>query len=80
MAAAMSVASRTAVQACQDPAYGEDVAPDRAARAACRVTDRAAAVLEDRLACHLRHAFGYAVAGRETAEPVGTPKPVRLVA
>lgn len=58
--AAMAVSSRMAVQACLDPAYGEDVAPERTAREACRYGDRETAMLEQRLARHLRHGFGYA--------------------
>ncbi|MBS0334855.1 MAG: sulfotransferase domain-containing protein [Proteobacteria bacterium] len=58
--AAMAVASRTAVQACLDPAYGEDVAPERVAREACRYGELETAMLEQRLARHLRHGFGYA--------------------
>jgi hypothetical protein len=61
LAAAMTVASRDVVQAHLDPAYGEDIiAPDRAARQACRYAERDVAVLERRLARHLRHPFGYA--------------------
>jgi len=59
LAAAMSVASREAVQAHLDPDYGEDVAPDREARVAVRYSEADAAVLADRLAQHLRCDFGY---------------------
>ncbi|MBS0362992.1 MAG: sulfotransferase domain-containing protein [Proteobacteria bacterium] len=71
--AAMAVSSRTAVQACLDPAYGEDIAPDRAARDACRYGDRDVAVLEQRLSHHLRHTFGYA-ASVSRVEPAVPPR------
>jgi hypothetical protein len=68
VAAGMAVASRTAVQACQDPAYGEDVAPARAVREAFAWGEREAAVLNARLAGHLHHAFGYAAAPEAAPE------------
>jgi hypothetical protein len=61
LAAAMAVSSRAAMQAHLDPEYGEDIAPDRAARLACQFAERDVAVLERRLSRHLRHAFGYAI-------------------
>jgi hypothetical protein len=64
VAAAVAVSSRAVVQAHLDPAYGEDIAPDRAARQACRYAERDAAVLEQALSRHLRHAFGYAASVR----------------
>lgn len=57
--AAMAVSSRTAVQACLDPAYGEDIAPDRAAREACRYAEHEIALVQRRLARYLRHPLGY---------------------
>jgi hypothetical protein len=68
VAAGLAVASREAVQAALDPAYGEDIAPDRTARAAVRYAEADAALLERRLARHLRYTFGYA-AGVEAAQP-----------
>jgi hypothetical protein len=59
LAAAMAVSSREAVQAHLDPDYGEDIAPDRAARLAVQYAEPDIAVLERRLALHLRHDFGY---------------------
>ena len=60
LAAAMAVASHAVVRAHLDPAYGEDIAPDRGARLACRFADHDVALLERRLDRHLRHGFGYA--------------------
>ncbi len=60
VAAAVAVSSHAVVRANLDPAYGEDIAPDRGARLACRYAERDVAVLERRLHRHLRHAFGYA--------------------
>ncbi len=68
LAAALEVSSHAVVKAHLDPAYGEDVAPDRSARLACRFTAPDMAVLEQRFARHLRHAFGYATVLHE-AEP-----------
>jgi Sulfotransferase family len=59
LAAAMAVASRTAVQAHLDPDYGEDVAPDRQARQAVQYAAPDVALVQDRLAQYLRHDFGY---------------------
>lgn len=74
VAAAIEVSSRAAVAAHLDPEYGEDIAPDRAARRAVRYAAGDAELLEQRLMRHLRHDFGYAVAeetaGRSWA-PVG---------
>jgi hypothetical protein len=66
LAAAMAVSSRAVLQARLDPDYGEDVAPERAARQAVQFAEPDRALVEQRLAQHLRHAFGY---GRELAEP-----------
>ena len=66
--AAMAVSSHAVVRAHLDPAYGEDIAPDRAARLACRFAERDAALLQLRLHRHLRHGFGYATLV-EPAEP-----------
>jgi hypothetical protein len=68
LAAAMAVSSHAVLRARLDPAYGEDIAPDRGARLACRFAERDVAVLERRLAGHLRHAFGYATS-LHAAEP-----------
>jgi hypothetical protein len=81
LAAAMSVASRAAVQAHTDPEYGEDVAPDPEARVAVRYAEPEAALLEDRLARHLRCDFGYGAT--RPAEPrvhVPALEPEQLVA
>ena len=59
LAAAMAVSSREAVQAAIDPAYGEDIAPDQAARRAVQYGEMEIARLERRLARYLRHDFGY---------------------
>lgn len=59
LAAAMAVSSRQALQARLDPEYGEDIAPDRQARLAVQYTAADIAILERRLARHLRHDFGY---------------------
>jgi hypothetical protein len=67
LAAAMAVSSREAVQAHLDPAYGEDVAPQRKARLAVQYAERDIAVLERRLARHLRCDFGYGHARRDAA-------------
>jgi hypothetical protein len=67
LAAAMSVSSRAAVQAHLDPEYGEDVAPDPDARVAVRYAEPDVALLEERLAQHLRCDFGYGAA--RPAEP-----------
>jgi hypothetical protein len=80
LAAAMSVASRIAVQACLDPSYGEDIAPDPAARAACCYSAGETAVLDERLAHYLRHAFGYVAATAAQPETMDAAEPVRLVA
>jgi hypothetical protein len=68
VAAGVAVSSREAVQAALDPAYGEDIAPDRAARAAVRYAQADAALLERRLVRRLRYTFGYA-AGVEAVQP-----------
>jgi hypothetical protein len=67
LTAAMSVSSRAAVQAHLDPEYGEDVAPDPDARVAVRYAEPDVALLEERLAQHLRCDFGYGAA--RPAEP-----------
>ena len=64
VAAAVAVSSHAVVRSHLDPAYGEDIAPDRSARQACRFGERDVAVLERRLGRHLRHAFGYATSLR----------------
>jgi hypothetical protein len=64
VAAAIAVSSHAVLRAHLDPAYGEDIAPDRAARLACRFAERDVALLEHRLGRHLRHAFGYATSLR----------------
>ena len=77
LAAAMAVSSRAAVKACQDPAYGEEVVPEPAQRLTVRFAETHMAVLEQRLAAHLRHDFGYAATAlaTETAQPRGeTPR------
>jgi hypothetical protein len=73
VAAALEVSSHAVVKAHLDPAYGEDVAPDRSARLACRFAEHDVAVLERRLGRHLRHAFGYATSlhGVDAAPAVG---------
>ncbi len=79
VAAAMEVSSREAVCVHLDPDYGEDIAPDRAARRAVQYAAADKALLERRLARHLRHDFGYAgggadeAAGRSWTPPVGAP-------
>jgi hypothetical protein len=65
VAAAMAVRSRSAIAAHLDPSYGEDAAPERQARLTVRLGQSEAAILERRLAQHLRCDFGYA------AEPAG---------
>ncbi|THD62014.1 sulfotransferase [Phenylobacterium sp.] len=82
LAAAMAVASRAVVQAKLDPAYGEDIAPDRAARMACQYGPTEIAVLERRLEQSLRHAFGYgtAVEAPETSSRGSSREPVPMVA
>lgn len=82
LAAASAVSSHAVVRAHLDPAYGEDVAPDRAARLACRFAEREAALLERRLGRHLRHAFGYAssVQAAQPESALGSALPERLVA
>jgi hypothetical protein len=67
LAAAMSVSSRDAVQAHLDPEYGEDITPDPQARVAVRYAEPEVALLEARLAQHLRFDFGYGPA--RLAEP-----------
>lgn len=75
IAAAMAVSSRTAVQAHLDPEYGEDIAPDPAARMAVRYAERDAAVVEARLSLHLREAFGYAPSPPQAVRtPVAAPE------
>jgi Sulfotransferase family len=59
IAAAMAVSSRSVMQSNLDPEYGEDIAPERAARQAVQYAEPDRAVMERRLAQHLRHAFGY---------------------
>ncbi len=81
LAAAMSVSTRTAVQAHLDPEYGEDVAPDPQARVAVAYAEPEMALLLQHLAQHLRCDFGYGDAC--PAEPrVLAPgrEPERLVA
>jgi hypothetical protein len=75
LAAAMAVSSRAAVQSRLDPAYGEDIAPDRAARMAYQYGPSEIAVLEQRLEQRLRHAFGYGTAVQ--APDAGARPPVR---
>jgi hypothetical protein len=70
--AAMEVSSREAVSAHLDPDYGEDIAPDRAARRAVQYAPGDAELLEQRLAQYLRHDFGYAGAD-ESAGRARTP-------
>jgi hypothetical protein len=60
VAAAMAVASREAVADGLDPAYGEVIVPERAARDDARLSWDEAAVVGLRLAAHLRCDFGYA--------------------
>lgn len=64
LAAAMAVATREAVAAHLDPAYGEIIVPERAAREGVRLSWEAAAVVGQRLAAHLRCDFGYAALAR----------------
>jgi hypothetical protein len=74
LAAAMTVSSHAVVRAHLDPAYGEDIAPDRGARLACCFAERDVALLERRLGRHLRHPFGYATSLRATeSESALTP-------
>jgi hypothetical protein len=73
LAAAMAVSSRDAVQAHLDPEYGEDIAPDRQARLAVQYAEPDAALLEERLARHLRHDFGYEGAVRAPGSRVHAP-------
>ena len=72
VAAAMAVSSHAVVRAHLDPAYGEDIAPDREARLACRFAEhdhvRGAGAMPGGAARHLHHAFGYATSLR-AAEP-----------
>jgi hypothetical protein len=58
--AAMSVYSREEIAAHLDPAYGEDIAPDRRARQALRLEWNQAALVGGRLVEHLEHDLGYA--------------------
>lgn len=60
VAAAMKVYSRDAVAAHLDPGYGEDIAPERAARHAVRLGWDEAAIVGRRLVSHLAYDFGYA--------------------
>ena len=60
LAAALAVRTREAVAAHLDPVYGEDIAPDRAARQAVRLGHDEGAVVGRRLVDHLRCDFGYA--------------------
>jgi Sulfotransferase family len=77
LAAALEVSSHAVVKAHLDPAYGEDVAPDRSARQACRFGAPDMAVLERRFAQHLHHAFGYATVLQEAepAQSLGQARP-----
>ncbi|WP_372781981.1 sulfotransferase domain-containing protein [Phenylobacterium sp.] len=72
VAAGLAVSSREAVAAHLDPDYGEDIAPDRAARGAVRYAAGDAKVLAERLTRYLRHDFGYAGV-EEAAEPSWIP-------
>ena len=60
VAAAMEVYSRDAVAAHLDHAYGEDIAPERAARQAVRLDWDESAIVGRRLVAHLACDFGYA--------------------
>jgi hypothetical protein len=81
IAAAMGVSSRAAVQAHLDPDYGEDVAPDPQAKIAVRYGEPDMALLEERLARHLRCDFGYGAA-RPAGPRIHLPalEPEQLVA
>ncbi|MDB5447656.1 MAG: hypothetical protein JWQ97_2973 [Phenylobacterium sp.] len=59
LAAAAAASSRANLTARLDPAYGEDVAPDPRLRQRLRFRAAEAAILQRRLAVHLRHSFGY---------------------
>ena len=72
LAAALDVSSHAVVKAHLDPAYGEDVAPDRRARLACRFAEPDVAVLRATAGRHLRHAFGYGDRAH-AAEPAPAP-------
>ena len=60
VAAALQVYSRDAVAAHLDPAYGEDIAPERSVRQASRLGWDEAAIVGSRLVAHLACDFGYA--------------------
>ena len=65
LAAAMSVYSREEIAAHLDPAYGEDISPDRRAREALRLEWNHAALVGRRLVEHLEHDLGYAALVRQ---------------
>jgi hypothetical protein len=65
VAAAMSVRTRDAVAAHLDPAYGEDITPERTTRQATQLGWDEAAVVGRRLVAHLRCDFGYAARLRQ---------------
>ena len=73
VAAAMAVRTRDAVAASLDPAYGEDITPDRAARQATRLGWDEGSVLGRRLVVHLRCDFGYAARLRRRREAALRP-------
>ena len=68
LAAALAVYTRDAVAAHLDPTYGEDIAPDRAARQTVRLGVEEAMVVGRRLVGHLRCDFGYAARLRRRRE------------
>ena len=73
VAAAMAVRTRDAVAAYLDPAYGEDITPDRAARQAMQLGWDEGSVLGRRLVAHLRCDFGYAARLRRRREAALRP-------
>jgi len=68
VAAAMAVRTRDTIAAHLDPAYGEDITPERTARQSTRLGWDEAAVVGRRLVAHLRCDFGYAARLRQRRE------------
>jgi hypothetical protein len=68
VAAALAVCARETVASRLDPAYGENITPDRRLRAAVRLDSGEAAVVGRRLVSHLRCDFGYAARLRSRRE------------
>jgi hypothetical protein len=67
--AALAVQSREALAARLDPAYGEDIAPERSARQSLKLDWDEATLLGQHMVEHLKDDFGYAamVRGRRMA-------------